>query len=664
MTTLVDTIVSGLDTNWDTGIIAKPAILSKLQDREAHWYAQIGSITIDSVLVEQVEDDHYEIIGVDGGGTYHVQQRAIVKIITQTPGLQVAADGITKEDRLKALKDAVEDALSDMSGSGYLYRVFRRQDKTPKGGTTTKWMEWLFVEVTTPASSATLSGSGHALDSHSDVTTLTEAKGDILVHNGTSWNKLAIGADGYVLAVATDTPAWEPSLSGSEVFKTVASTGEDVVADAVDDTLTLTSADAKLTIAGTAATDTILFTVDQTQLDHGSIGGLTDDDHAHYMRVDGTRAYTAYMDLPEIATPAAPAANHMRLFTEDFHGFTFYSFKDAGGMVRRLVRDSVFVGYNGTGSTIAAGRIVYASGATADVPTIALAKADALATMPAIGVTIESIANTAYGRVMQVGLLEGLNTSAYSVGDTLYVSAATAGIPTATPPTYPNVRQEIGTILVDDAAVGAIQIVARTVLDETIIDHDGLLNFAADEHIAHSGVTLTAGTGLTGGGTIAANRTFALTTTTATLDLPVSLAGPYLDGGANNVDISVPYFISNQLLVTVTTNDTDQDGEMWWRVQLPDDFASFASDAIKYYHYVSDTTNCTVTFSVTDLTDTFTDGAQNEATITQTTITAAELTGASVASSAGSILVLKARVVGDAADIGYIGGVTMYYNKT
>ena len=39
------------------------------------------------------------------------------------------------------------------------------------------------------------------------------------------------------------------------------------------------------------------------------------------------------------------------------------------------------------------------------------------------------------------------------------------------------------------------------------VDHDSLLNFVADEHIAHGGVSVVAGTGLTGGGTIAANRT-------------------------------------------------------------------------------------------------------------------------------------------------------------
>ena len=43
-----------------------------------------------------------------------------------------------------------------------------------------------------------------------------------------------------------------------------------------------------------------------------------------------------------------------------------------------------------------------------------------------------------------------------------------------------------------------------------MIDHDSTTNFVANEHIDHSSVTLTAGAGLTGGGTIAANRTFAV----------------------------------------------------------------------------------------------------------------------------------------------------------
>ena len=44
--------------------------------------------------------------------------------------------------------------------------------------------------------------------------------------------------------------------------------------------------------------------------------------------------------------------------------------------------------------------------------------------------------------------------------------------------------------------------------DASGINHNGLSNFLADEHVAHSGVTLTAGAGLTGGGDITTSRTF------------------------------------------------------------------------------------------------------------------------------------------------------------
>lgn len=42
------------------------------------------------------------------------------------------------------------------------------------------------------------------------------------------------------------------------------------------------------------------------------------------------------------------------------------------------------------------------------------------------------------------------------------------------------------------------------------VDHDATTNFVANEHIDHTSVTLTAGNGLTGGGDISANRSFAV----------------------------------------------------------------------------------------------------------------------------------------------------------
>jgi hypothetical protein len=169
----------------------------------------------------------------------------------------------------------------------------------------------------------------------------------------------------------------------------------------------------------------------------------------------------AYIDFLEGLVPAAPPTDTLRIYNEKIKGFSFLKYYDDGGMKRQLIRDSMILVRNERGSAIAANRIVYASGSTTEVPLVDTAKADSISTLPAIGVTIETIADDAYGRVMQVGLLEGINTAALAEGDVLYVSDATAGVPTTTAPVSPSLTQEIGTVLVSDAAAGAIQIVAR-----------------------------------------------------------------------------------------------------------------------------------------------------------------------------------------------------------
>lgn len=80
-------------------------------------------------------------------------------------------------------------------------------------------------------------------------------------------------------------------------FGSIISTGQVVEADSTIDSLTLTSANDKLTIVGTAATDTILFTVNEGNIDHGSLAGLGDDDHTHYLLASGARALAGNWDL-------------------------------------------------------------------------------------------------------------------------------------------------------------------------------------------------------------------------------------------------------------------------------------------------------------------------------------------------------------------------------
>lgn len=94
---------------------------------------------------------------------------------------------------------------------------------------------------------------------------------------------------------------------------------------------------------------------------------------------------------------------------------------------------------NSTGSTITDGQVVYFSGATGGRPNIILAKADDAATALVAGIATHDIENNTNGYITTVGLIRGaINTVGLSGGDPLYLSAATDGLMTATPPTPPD----------------------------------------------------------------------------------------------------------------------------------------------------------------------------------------------------------------------------------
>jgi hypothetical protein len=63
-----------------------------------------------------------------------------------------------------------------------------------------------------------------------------------------------------------------------------------------------------------------------------------------------------------------------------------------------------------------------------------------------VGVAFENIALNGFGRVVALGLVPGLNTSAYVDNDTLWYDPAGGGAMTATKPAAPNIKSEIGIV--------------------------------------------------------------------------------------------------------------------------------------------------------------------------------------------------------------------------
>ena len=113
---------------------------------------------------------------------------------------------------------------------------------------------------------------------------------------------------------------------------------------------------------------------------------------------------------------------------------------------------------NNTGSSIAAGTPVYQTGVSGQNITIAPADASSSSTMPAIGVTKGAIsASGGTGVVVVSGFLKGINTSAYTAGDTLYVANGggfTTSLSNLTG--EGNLIENLGKVVKSDASAGSI----------------------------------------------------------------------------------------------------------------------------------------------------------------------------------------------------------------
>ena len=130
------------------------------------------------------------------------------------------------------------------------------------------------------------------------------------------------------------------------------------------------------------------------------------------------------------------------------------SFPVAGqsGTIVRLVR-------NNTGATLTKGTVIYISGATGNNPVVskAIATGDATSAQT-FGLCQANIANNATGYVVVMGDLIGLDTSAFTEGQQLYLSGTVAGTYTATKQYAPIHLVYIGIVTRAHPTLGQIEV--------------------------------------------------------------------------------------------------------------------------------------------------------------------------------------------------------------
>ncbi len=180
---------------------------------------------------------------------------------------------------------------------------------------------------------------------------------------------------------------------------------------------------------------------------------------------------------------AAPTYQEGRVFY-DSNDRTLCYYNENSQMKVNIGQEQIVRVRNQTGVTIPGNTVVYVNGATGNTPTVALAIATAFNTADLIGVTTTSIPNNDFGYVTISGLVNGIDTSAFTEGQSVFLSPTVAGAYTAIEPVAPNYAVQVGIILRANPSVGTLLVSIQMISSEV-------------SHIVGTMLTTQGGTGLT-----------------------------------------------------------------------------------------------------------------------------------------------------------------------
>jgi len=160
-------------------------------------------------------------------------------------------------------------------------------------------------------------------------------------------------------------------------------------------------------------------------------------------------------DSIQLTTTAAEASATGKLVWDDGEGVPAIGLK-GGNVDLKVGTQEVALCYNGTGSSIPKGSVVYISGAQGQKPSIALSDADAeMSSSKTFGLAAEEIAVGTEGFVTTFGIVNGLNTSSFTAGQALWLSGTAGGL-TATKPSAPTHMVFVGYCLHSNSTSGRI----------------------------------------------------------------------------------------------------------------------------------------------------------------------------------------------------------------
>jgi len=222
--------------------------------------------------------------------------------------------------------------------------------------------------------------------------------------------------------------------------------------------------------------------------DHGGLSGLADDDHPQYhtedrastwLRGDGTADPDAIKFELE---PVTSMEEGMLRWSED--DGTLELGLPGGNVNLQIGQEHVVKCRNTTGVPIANGAAVYISGASGNMPLIALSKADDKSTAILVGLATEEIAHNSNGYVTVKGLVRDINTSAFAAGSYVFLSDSVAGGYATSPAGAPSYKARIGYCIVSSIGAGVILVDSGVVNKLTSLsDFNGGAQDATNKHV-------------------------------------------------------------------------------------------------------------------------------------------------------------------------------------
>jgi len=189
-----------------------------------------------------------------------------------------------------------------------------------------------------------------------------------------------------------------------------------------------------------------------------------------------------------------------------------------GNVTLQIGQEQVVRVVNKSGGALVDGQVVYVSGAQGQRPKVELAVATGASSLArkVIGLVTEPIANNQEGYITISGMVRGLNTSAFTDGDVLYLSA-TPGAITNVPPAAPIHHVVVGFCINANPAVGEIFVTVQPGYDledlsDVVVTAPASGNLLIYDAVAQvwENALITAGTGATvtnGPGTITISAT-------------------------------------------------------------------------------------------------------------------------------------------------------------